>query len=86
MGPSPGQAVGGSQPCGGNVPLGMLSSLRSSGNRGLGTDHTHNIPGSRGSGVSRLLFLCNSKRVRGITAWGIKKRLNIFMLELKEPM
>lgn len=76
----------GSQPTGGNVPLGMLGSLRSLGNRGLGTDRTHNIPGSRSSGVIQLLFLCNSKCVRGITARGIKKRLNIFILKLKEPM
>lgn len=76
----------GSQPTGGNVPLGMLGSLRSLGNRGLGTDHTHNIPSSRSSGVIQLLFLCNSKCVRGITARGIKKRLNIFILKLKEPM
>lgn len=48
--------------------------------------HTHNILGSHGSGVIRLLFLCNSKCVRGITAQGIKKRLNIFILKLKEPM
>lgn len=76
----------GSQPIGGNAQLRMLGSLRSLGTRGLGTDHTHNIPSSRSLRVIRLLFLCNSKCVRGITARGIKKRLNIFMLQLKEPM
>lgn len=76
----------GSQPTGGNARLRTLGSLRSLGTRGPGTDHTHNIPGSRGSGVIRLLFLRNSKCVRGIIARAIKKRLNIFMLKLKEPV
>lgn len=60
-------------------------SLRSSGTRGLGTDHTHNLPGSRGSGVTGLLFPRGWKCVRGIKARGLKEGLNIFVLKLSEP-
>lgn len=52
---------------------------------GAGRDHAH-THSSRCAGVIRLLFLCHPKRVRGITAAGIKKGLNIFIPKLKEPM
>lgn len=36
--------------------------------------HTH-------TAITRLLFLCSPKCVRGITAAGIKKGLNVFVLK-----
>lgn len=53
---------------------------------GAGRDHAHTHSSRRRAGVIRLLFLCHPKRVRGITAAGIKKGLNIFIPKLKEPM
>lgn len=53
---------------------------------GAGRDQAHTHSSRRRAGVIRLLFLCHPKRVRGITAAGIKKGLNIFIPKLKEPL